>query len=82
MKKEEIIIFTVENCPPCQEVKKRIKDPSKVKMIDLSKDEEAARFAYENDILAVPTAIKKTDNGFEKCKIDIKENKVIVKCKD
>ena len=79
---KKIIIFSAEGCPPCEEVKKRIKDPSKVEIIDLTKNEEAARFAYENDILAVPTAIKKTDNGFERCQIDIKENKVIVKCKD
>lgn len=78
---EEIIILTIEGCPACDYIKKHSKN-SKVKILDVSKDDNAALLAAQNNIFSVPTAIKKkSDNKIEKCDLDISD-KIIVKCKN
>ncbi len=79
---DEIILFSAEGCPGCDEVKKYIKNPSKIKIVDVTKDEYYARLAIENQINAIPTAAIKTDKGIKKCDLQLKDNIVKVKCKD
>jgi len=79
---EEIILFTGEGCPACKEVKKRLKNPSQIKIADVTKDENYARLAFENDILAIPTVAIKTQNKIKKCDLQLENDKVKVKCDD
>ncbi len=78
---EEIIFFTGEGCPACEEVKKRLKNPS-IKIVDVTKDENYARLAFQNDILAIPTVAIKTQDKIKKCDLKLENDKVKVKCDD
>ena len=78
----EIILFSAEGCSGCDIVKKHLKDPTKIKIVDVTKDEEYARFAFENQIYGVPSVIIKTDKGIEKCDLQLEGGKVKARCKD
>jgi len=77
---EEIILLVGEGCPGCEEVKKRVKNPS-VKILDVTKSDEAAVLAAENNIFSIPTVILKSQKGVEKCDIELEGDKVKIKCK-
>jgi len=77
---EEIILFSGEGCPACDEVKKHLKNPSRIKIVDVTKDEDYARLAFENDILAIPTVAIKTSDGIKKCELKFEGNTVKAKC--
>ena len=79
----EIIILSAENCGGCQKIKSLIKDPSKVKILDVTKSDEAALLAANNNIFSIPTAVEKTPQGIQKCDLSIDNNKrVRVKCRN
>lgn len=60
----KIRIFTSELCPPCQELKKKLKDTSNIEFIDVHSD-QGYKEAIEKRITGVPYAIK---NG-KRCRI-------------
>ena len=78
----EIILFSGEGCSGCDEVKKHIKNPSKLKIVDVTKDEDYARLAIENGINAIPSIAIKTEEGIKKCELKLEGNIVKAKCKD
>ena len=61
-------------------VTKHLQDPSKVKIFDVTKSDEAALLAAKNNIFSVPTVIKKTPDRIIKCDLRLEDNKVKANC--
>jgi len=76
---EEVILFVAENCGGCEEIKKHIKNKS-IKIVDITKNDENLKFAYDNNITAVPTVIIKNSQKIKKCKLLFEGNIVKAKC--
>lgn len=51
----KIRIFTSEHCPPCQELKKKLKDTSNIEFVDIHTD-QGYKEAMEKKIAGVPYA--------------------------
>ena len=80
---KEFIILTAENCGGCETIKRHIQNPSSVEIFDVTKSDEAALLAAKNNILSVPSVIRKTPEGnIEKCDLELKDGKVKAKCKN
>ena len=78
---KEFIILTAEDCGGCKIIKKHIQNPSNVEILDITKSDEAALIAAKNNILSVPTVLKKTsEGGIEKCDLTLQDGKVKAKC--
>lgn len=74
----KLIFLVAEGCKGCDALKKAAK--GKVKIMDVSKEDEATKLAMDNKIYSVPTAIYKDKNKVEKCNLEYTKDKVIVKC--
>jgi glutaredoxin len=78
---EEVILIVAEGCPHCEEAKKLVKD-SKVRVLDVTKDERAAAILRDLEEYRVPllVTLEKAERGAKLCAIDEKGMKV--KCVD
>lgn len=67
--KERLIIFTQPGCPPCDKLKKDMKDPDKVDWQDVSKSKKARERAQRHGINSAPGALLATKEGYKKCEL-------------
>jgi len=81
---EKVIIFEMDNCPPCEALKKDIKERDKVEFRNVDKDKEALNLALKHGLKNAPSTLLKTAKGYQKCDIyfDHKLGKVVVECED
>lgn len=73
----KIKIFTSDLCPPCQELKKKLKDTSNIEFVDVHSD-EGYKEAMEKRITGVPYAMR---DG-KRCKILYEGDNVIFNCEE
>lgn len=78
MIKDKLFILTAEGCPGCEVVKKAAK--GRVPVYDVTKDDDATRVAMQTGVRSVPTAVKRGEKGYSKCKLDLLGNKVEIDC--
>lgn len=73
----KIRIFTSEYCPPCQELKKKLKDASNIEFVDIHTD-KGYEEAMEKKIAGVPYA----EMDGKTCKILDDGNNITFECPD
>lgn len=67
---KEYILIVAEGCPSCEAVKERIKGDSRFKVLDITKQNEAAAIAQKLGIDAVPIIVEVDHEANTICTVD------------
>lgn len=81
---KEMIIIVAEGCAGCKELVKRVqKENINARVLDVTKNLEAARIVRDLKIVSVPTivTVEKTEQGTELCALDKEKGARCVKKK-
>jgi len=83
-KKEKIIIFVTNNCPPCDKLLGDIKEKDKIEVRNVDRSKKDLELALKHGLSSAPSALLKEGKKYKVCDIyfDKEKKRPVAECED